>query len=345
VAFRDWHNPKSGLVSWVGQPKLSQGYTAIQNRPGLLIETHMLKPYKVRVDSTYELLKQTLGFLIQQKEDYLTLVRNADIFTASRGFRQMPFPLAYRGTGESETIDFLGVEYEETKSDLTGGKWFKYGKKKKTFKIPYFNKQVPAATAKLPRAYIVPVEWGDVISRFELHGVKFSRLAEAVNIKVRSYIFRDVQWGEGSFEGRHTVRFKLNEIIEARTFLPGSAVVDMAHRTAQVAAHMLEPEGPDSFVTWGFFNSIFEQKEYAESYVLEEMARKMLKEDEVLRKAFEKKKTEEPGFPQNPRAILNWFYQRTPYWDNHKDVYPVGKIFDEAAFGKIMEKCGKDRKR
>ena len=25
--------------------------------------------------------------------------------------------------------------------------------------------------------------------------------------------------------------------------------------------------------------------------------------------------------------MLNWFYMQTPYWDDRKDVYPVGKIY------------------
>ena len=39
VSFREWHDIESGLESWVTPPLLSQGYTAIANCPGLLIET------------------------------------------------------------------------------------------------------------------------------------------------------------------------------------------------------------------------------------------------------------------------------------------------------------------
>ena len=42
IEFRDWHNPESGLESESSPPMLSQGYTSYRNRPGLLIETHML---------------------------------------------------------------------------------------------------------------------------------------------------------------------------------------------------------------------------------------------------------------------------------------------------------------
>jgi hypothetical protein len=47
-----------------------------------------------------------------------------------------------------------------------------------------------------------------------------------------------------------------------------------------------------------------------------------------MKAEFEKKKAEDTVFAKNPNTILNWFYSKTPYWDNRKDIYPVGKIFD-----------------
>jgi hypothetical protein len=70
----------------------------------------------------------------------------------------------------------------------------------------------------------------------------------------------------------------------------------MNQRTARVIAHILEPKAPDSYLYWGFFDAIFEQKEYAESYVMESLARKMLAEDPELKKEFEQMKTNNPDF-------------------------------------------------
>ncbi|HKK10462.1 MAG TPA: M14 family metallopeptidase, partial [Bacteroidales bacterium] len=63
VSFRRWHDPRSGLRTNIAPPRISQGYTALQNRPGLLIETHMLKPYKNRVESTYKMIELSLDLL------------------------------------------------------------------------------------------------------------------------------------------------------------------------------------------------------------------------------------------------------------------------------------------
>ena len=43
---------------------------------------------------------------------------------------------------------------------------------------------------------------------------------------------------------------------------------------------------------------------------------------------FEKKKAEDPEFTKSIWGMTNWFYMKTKYWDDRKDVYPIGKIFD-----------------
>ena len=46
---REGRDLSKGLVDWASAPRLSTGYAAVRNRGNLLIETHMLKPYKDRV--------------------------------------------------------------------------------------------------------------------------------------------------------------------------------------------------------------------------------------------------------------------------------------------------------
>jgi hypothetical protein len=221
------------------------------------------------------------------------------------------------------------------KSDLTGGTWYEFSNTPETFKVPFFPKQKILETAELPEAYIVPPEWPAVIDGLRLHDVEVARLESPATIEVRSYRFKGVSWDERPNEGRHPAHFEVESIVEERTFPAGSVVVDMNQRRSQVAAHILEPMGPDSYVQWGFFDPIFEQKEYADSYVIEKLAREMLDSNQGLRAEFEAAKSADPKFAKDARAIRQWFYQRSRYWDDRKDVYPVGKIFDRAVVDRL----------
>ena len=86
---------------------------------------------------------------------------------------------------------------------------------------------------------------------------------------------------------------------------------------------LLEPLAPDSLLGWGEFNNAFEQKEYMEAYVAEEVAREMLARDPALKAAFERRLKEDPEFAKSPAARLDFFYRRHSAYDARLNLYPV----------------------
>ena len=330
VSFRRWHDPRSGLYVRVALPRLSEGYTAIQNRPGLLIETHMLKPYRIRVESTQELILSTMELLDKEYINLKELNQQADVFCASEIFRKTPLALDFTTSfSDSVLVDFLGIEYDLVTSDLSGGDWFRYGKNPVRFVLPMFNTLVSSYSVQLPEAYIIPPEWTTVIERLKLHGIEFQILKQAVDVKVNRYKLKNYVWQRTPVEGRQVMpKLEVEEFTEIVNYPAGSVLVLMNQRTARVIAHILEPKGPDSFVYWGFFNAITEQKEYAESYSMEKIAREMLLENPALNEQFIFWKEENPEVSKNSYAVLNWFYQNSPWWDAQKDLYPVGRVMN-----------------
>lgn len=335
VSFRQWHDPRSGLATWAAGPRFSQGYAAIQNRPGLLIETHMLKDYPTRVDAAYQLVWETMKHLNLEAAELRKLNLEADVCTASPAFRQEPFALSLKLTDNHRPFEFLGVSYEKVKSDITGGDWFRFSDNPETMMIEMYDDMEPNQTAQLPEAYLVPPQWTAIIDRLEMHGIQFHRLAEPTEVEVRSWRLKDPKWREKPYEGHHPVSFEMDPILEKRVFPAGTAVVDMNQRGARVAAHLLEPLGPDSMVRWGYLDAIFERVEYVESYVIENMIREMLVKHPELLEELELKKQEDAEFAADPWAIRYWFYEKTPYYDQQVGVYPVGLVDHREMLNKL----------
>jgi len=330
VYFRRWHDPRSGLITEVAPPMLSQGYTTLRNRPGLLIETHMLKPYYQRVDASYECMLTTLEILNKESKTLKDLIHRADQFVSGEVFLNTPFPLKFETRKDDSTmVEFLGMEYKAEKSDVSGGDWFVYSKNPVTMNIPYFAATRPVTSVKLPYAYIVPAEWDMVIDRLKIHGIQVTELPRDMSIKVKTCKFKNPKWQPNPFEGHHTMtNIEYDEVDEIRSFPAGSVLVEVRQQAGRIITHILEPNGNGSFVFWGFFDAIFEQKEYGESYVIEKMAREMMANDPLLEKEFDQKRTADTIFAKNPQFILNWFYNKSPYADQRKGMYPVGKIYD-----------------
>jgi hypothetical protein len=338
VEFRNWHDPRSGLISEIAPPMLSQAYTALRNRPGLLIETHMLKDYKTRVDATYQCILSSIKIIAEQPGKLISLVNEADNFVSSGELRKKPFPLQYQAfTNDSTMIVFKGFSYKLEQSQVSGGSWFNYSDTPEDMKIPWFNKSHPVYSVNLPLAYIIPAEWQTVTDRIATHGIKIKYLEEDIVIPVESYRFKNPKWQSSPYEGRHPMtNTEYDEFTEEVEFPAGSAVIIMDQQAARIIPHILEPKGDGSFVFWGFFDAIFEQKEYGENYVVEKLAVNMLENDPSLKSAFEKKKQEDTLFAKNPQQILNWFYQKSPYGDKKRLVYPVGRIMDAGTLQKVL---------
>jgi len=318
-----------GIATFIATPRFATGYTPLRNRNGLLIETHSLKSYRSRVRGTYDTLRYTIEEIAATKASLLDANKKVDEETVERGKTYDPnrqYPLTLAVTDKSTPLAFKGVEYKIEDSAISGGRMITYGTAPLNITIPRFDEGKVVTSVDPPLYYIVPVEWADVINVLKIHGVKLDTLKKPLTIEVESYKLTQPKWATASFEGRINVTCKPERIKETRTFPVGSIVVPMAQEAANVAIHLLEPNGPDSFVTWGFFNAVFEQKEYGEGYVIEKLAREMLAKDPNLQKEFGER-LKDPNFAKNPRARLNFFYEHSPYFLNQKvGIYPVGRI-------------------
>lgn len=328
--FIDGRDPKQGLKSEGFSPRFSQGYVAVRNRPSILVEAHMLKPYRTRVFTHYRILQHTLELIGRNPAPLREAIREADASTVKMGSTYEPsakLPLSVKTTKDATPFLFKGVAYRTELSDISGAVRILYDATKPIeFDTVWYRTTQPDVMIDPPLAYIIPPQWTQAIDRATLHGLRAERLTEPATIEVQSYRFSDVRFAERPAEGRFAVRFKSERITATREFPPGSIIVPLNQPNARVAIHLFEPDAPDSLIRWGFFNTVFEQKEYAEGYTLEALARKMLEADPKLREQFETKVRTDREFAGNARARLNFFYERSPYWDQSLNVYPIGRV-------------------
>jgi hypothetical protein len=169
-----------------------------------------------------------------------------------------------------------------------------------------------------------------VIDRLDIHGIAYRRIPRTVTNSFDSYRFQSVVFPRTSFEGRINPRFEVALIRETRTLPKDSAIVWTAQQKGKLVVHLLEPMAPDSLASWGFFNAVFEEKEFFEDYAMEPYAQKMLEDDPKLRAEFQER-LKDPAFANSPRQRLAFFYDRSPYADARLNRYPVIRITDEEA--------------
>jgi murein tripeptide amidase MpaA len=342
INLNDDTDPAKGLANTSTPPRFSTGQMILENRPGLLVELHMLKDYKTRVTGNYEILRALLEVMNRDTAKLIALNRQADLDAAKLGAHPLgnaAFPLAI-GWGEGTTpVVFRGYQFTRALSEVSGTMWIRYSHEPWNTTLPLTTEAKVALSTTPPAAYIIPPQWTQVVDVLAAHDVAMRRTAAAWTGKVERYRCSGMEWQGPPFEGRHPVfggegagaqpgRFGTCTLTtDSLTFPAGSVVVGLDQRLSKFAIQWLEPEAPDSAMRWGFFDSVFEQREYGEAYVLEKLARENMEKDPALKAEFERRVQTDARFAASSEARLEFFYDRSPWGlANHVGEYPVGRL-------------------
>ncbi|MBO7268972.1 MAG: M14 family metallopeptidase [Bacteroidales bacterium] len=330
-SFKKYNAPETGFVPDTFDPRYSQGYAAAHNRLALLIENHIYKPYKQRVDATVEAFIATARILADNKESLQKCLAEADAYTSSPASRVEPFGFQYKATDEvSYVANYLSWGRDTVKSDLSGGEWVTHDYNDPiTLQMPVYASYKPSFTIKLPEAYILMPQWKNVVELLDLHGVKYTVMQEAAEVQVETYRYKGGKFSSRQSEGRIPVQAEFTTQVEKLTYPAGSIYIDMNQPAARVAMWMLEPAAPGSLTYWGFFNVCVQagNEFWIRPQYMEEKGREMLAKDPQLKAAFEQKLREDAEFAANPQAILMYFYdivRKRAHQNN--ELHPVWRV-------------------
>ncbi|MFN3229504.1 MAG: M14 family metallopeptidase [Asticcacaulis sp.] len=323
--------PEKGLSVGPGAVRFSTGYGDARRLPTVLVETHSLKPYRQRVLGTYVLLEATLKAAAEQG----TALRAARLADQAKrpskvvlGWEEAKTPYA--------TFRFGPVSRDSVVSPVTGTPVVRWtGKTLPSVDVPVFG-SVPAAHAVVPEAYYVPAHKTEVIARLKAHGLKAETLTAPRTVSLQMGRFAQIAHDPKTreMEGQFPVSFSgLTWAEETVTFAPGSLVVPTDQPLGELAVLLLEPDSRDSFLAWGYFPEIQQRVEYMEAYAIAPMGEAMMKADPKLKAEFEAKLAADKAFADSPFARLQFFYERSPYYDRHFRRYPVGKVIAKSVSG------------
>ncbi|TXI23030.1 MAG: peptidase M14 [Roseateles sp.] len=325
-SFVEGDNPASGIVDSVSPPRFSTGYFVLRNRLGMLVETHSWRDYPHRVTQTRQTVDAVLGLVAEQGKTWLQLAHEAD----ARAARLTELPLAWRTLDEAREIDFLGYAYTRTPSEISGALMTRYDESRpEVWKLPLRDRVVPDRVRAAPRAgYLVPAEYAEAVAaKLGVHGVRFERLKTgSADLAVQAFRATQVKLDTHSVEGHQMAHIEGDWAPETRAVPAGSLFVPIAQPLARLVMNLLEPDAPDSLAAWGGFANAFEAKEYMEPYVAEQVAREQLAASPALRDEFAARLASDPAFAASPRQRLDFFYRRSPSWDERYRLYPVLRV-------------------
>jgi hypothetical protein len=317
--------PEAGITGFLESPRYSTGYAALHNTIGFMPETHMLKAYDKRVESTYLLLRTYVDIVQRDAKIIGDNKRKADEAVAG----QKDFPLNWKLNDQLwDTLSFKGFAAKYKPSTISGASRLYYDRNEPyTKKIKYWNKFEPQTVVSKPVAYIIPKAWDRVIGLLKLNGVKVLQLAADTELSVDSYYISDYKTASRPYEGHYlhsNIQLSLKK--QQLKYYAGDYVVYVDQPQNRYIVETLEPQATDSFFTWNFFDSILDQKEHYSAYVFEDTATGLLQNNPELRARLEQEKAKDTAFAKNPAAQLEFVYRNSNYYENTHLRYPIARL-------------------
>jgi hypothetical protein len=318
----DDQDPRAGFNDGGLGERFSNGWGAAAHVPTILIENHSLKPHAQRVLGTYVFIETALKLLADKGSDLRAAI------AADSALRPAEVPANFVSDPKPAYMRaFKGIRYETYDSPASGRKEIRWlgESDPEIWNVPFYGSK-PSLTLDRPAAYYVPSYRADLIERLTLHGVTLEPLTEDKTLEVEMIRLVDPKLADRANEGH--VQISVDKIVpetRAWTFPKGSIRVPTDQPLGDLVVLLLEPQSSESFFAWGMVPEVLSRVEYIESYAIAPLAEKMLAADPALKAEFEAKLAAEPRFAADPDARLAWFYERTPFYDDHYLLYPIAR--------------------
>lgn len=317
--------PEMGFSQFFDSPRYSTGYTTLFNTLGMMVETHMLKPYKQRVEGTYELMKTFISIAEKDAEKIKKLRENG----LSKYKIGTYYPISWEvDTTKFSTLHFKGFEGKMIPSKITGAERLQYDRSKPFTKdVIYNNYFKPVDSVKIPSAYIIPQGYWNVLELLKLNQIEYSEVRNDSTLKAEVYKIKSFETVKSPFEGHYPhYNTQITKTTENVSVKKGDIVVKTHQAGLRYLLETLEPSATDSFFNWNFFDPILQQKEGFSPYVWEDMAEKFLNDNPAIIKEFEDKKAKEPQFAENWYAQLDWIHKQSLYYEKSHLRYPIVRV-------------------
>jgi hypothetical protein len=320
--------PESGIVAFNDLPRYAMGYASLFHSLSFTVETHMLKAFPQRVQATLSFMNSMIAYAIAHSQE----IESAR--SAATNWAKNQLVLAYNYQLDEKQVDqirFKGYEAIYPEHPITGLKQLGYDQTQPYEKyIPYYNHYQAKDSTTIPKYYIVSGQEIEIIERLKINQVEFTRVnaSTATQMKVSSFIVKDFKAPSKPYEGHFKLQnLQVDKQLITLELKPGDILISCNQDKANFIHAVLQPLTEDSYLTWNFFDSYLQQKEYFSPYVFKEQIAEILNAQPKLKEAYEARKRLDVKFANDEWDQLYFIYQNSPYFEPSFMRLPVYEVY------------------
>ena len=256
--------PPKNFYTYNHHPRYLVNQFGLRNRLAILSEAFAHERFYQRIFSTYSFATEILEHTNSQATEIKRITKEADARTiqtitneagkTKKGVRFKMVPL--EPLNNFPTYDFISY----TKADGTKG-FYRTGNMITVNNVMYHAKFDAEVESTLPKGYIIPAAFTNVVENLRKHGIQVTQLSKSATKEGEVFQVDKHEKNQRKFEGHQMVRVYGKFTAKKQKFNKGDYIVDLAQPLGNLAFYLLEPESDDGYVTWNFFDTYFEKQQ------------------------------------------------------------------------------------
>lgn len=253
--------PLQNFYTYNHHPRYLVNQFGLRNRMAILSEAFSHERFYQRIHSTYHFTLEILSYTNEHAQEIRDINKWAEniaiqniVESAGKIKKGVRFKMVRGDTlNDFKTYDYISVEDDKDKFIRTG-KIVSYGD------VAYHAKFEATVESTIPRGYVIPAEFSNIIDLLKIHGIKVDQLSKSKSYTGETFLIDKLEKADRAFEGHHMTTVSGSFTPAKRKFKKGDYVVDLAQPLCNLIFYLLEPQSDDGLVTWNFFDPYLEKQ-------------------------------------------------------------------------------------
>ncbi len=250
--------PPTNFYSYNHHPRYLVNQFGFRNRMAILSEAFAHERFYQRINSTHAFVSEILEYANRNAHAIAEVNRSAEKSTIEQvknGAGKVKKGVKFKMVS-SETLNHF-ITYDHVPMLDSGGKkiWVRTGKIVEVDKVNYFAGFEAELESTVPRGYIIPARFTEVIENLIMHGIKVEKLESKQNFKGEIFKIDSLSQDRQSFQ-KHRASTLFGAFKNSKKmYNTGDYKVDMAQPLANLIFYLLEPQSDDGLAHWNFFDA------------------------------------------------------------------------------------------
>lgn len=249
--------PPKNLYTYNHHPRYLVNQFGLRNKMGILSETFAHDRFYERINAAYVFVNEILEYTnihgneiveINQKAEEETLKAiNEKGGTFTNGVR-------YKMVPTKEPLTLRTYDYVPYTNDKGETRYARTGNIIDVEGVNNYNAFEATDKATVPKGYVIPAQFAEVVAKLKSHGVKVETLTETERFTGEVFYADSLKIGRREFE--HHKMARLHGTFKKKTgrFSEGDFKVNMNQPLANLIFYLLEPESDDGLANWNYFD-------------------------------------------------------------------------------------------